>query len=81
MARTTSLPTGEGQDPQVTRRRVMESSIIHFQYIGKTGLTVIGPITGRRYRFDHPGAFVGVDGRDAGSMAAVPNLRRAKAPG
>jgi hypothetical protein len=38
-------------------------------------LTAVGPITGRRYRFNGPGARVAVDSRDAPSMRAVPNLR------
>jgi len=46
-----------------------------FQYVGTTGLTVEGPITGKRYRFAAPGARVAVDGRDAPSVRGVPNLR------
>jgi len=51
---------------------------IYFEYTGDTGLTVQGPITGKRYRFSGPGARVGVDGRDAASVAGVPNLRRVR---
>jgi hypothetical protein len=47
-----------------------------FEYIGNTGLTVVAPVTGRRYRFDHPGAQVEVDLRDRRSLAAVPLLRQ-----
>jgi hypothetical protein len=47
-----------------------------FQYIGKTGLTAIGPVSGRHYRFSHPGAIVEVDPRDRASLALVPNLRQ-----
>ena len=47
-----------------------------FRYVGATGLNVLGPITGRRYRFNAPGAVVAVDQRDAASIAGVPNLRR-----
>lgn len=61
--------------------RIVQPMTVYFQYVGRTGLTVTGPITGRQYRFNHTGAVVGVDGRDAGSMAAVPHLRRAKNPG
>jgi hypothetical protein len=35
-----------------------------FEHIGKTGLTVTGAVTGRRYRFDQPGSRVTVDPRD-----------------
>jgi len=51
---------------------------VYFEYVGKTGLTVVGPITGSRYRFDGPGAIVAVDGRDASPVAAVPNLRQVR---
>ena len=47
-----------------------------FEYLGHTGLTVIGPVTGRRYRFNHYGAVIEVDLRDRPSMAAVPKLRQ-----
>ncbi len=56
------------------------SSTQYFEYHGKTGLTVLGPITGRRYRFERPGMLLAIDGRDCPSMAGVPNLRRAPAP-
>jgi hypothetical protein len=39
-------------------------------------MTVIGPVTGRLYRFDARGARVPVDPRDAGPMGTVPHLRR-----
>lgn len=56
------------------------SSAPYFEYVGKTGLTVVGPVTGRRYRFARPGAVLAVDKRDSSSMAGVPNLRRASVP-
>ena len=56
-------------------RAVAPASVL-FQYTGTTGLTVSGPITGRRYRFNGEGAQVEVDGRDAPSFAAVPRLQR-----
>ena len=48
-----------------------------FQYTGRTTMVVIGPVSGRRYRFDTPGARVEVDPRDRRSLAAVPHLRQA----
>ena len=51
---------------------------IEFEYVGPTGTTVLGPITGRRYRFNHRGDRVAVDTRDAPSLVAVPNLRPIK---
>jgi hypothetical protein len=47
-----------------------------FEYVGKTALTAIGPVSGRHYRFSGPGAIVEVDPRDSPSLAAVPNIRK-----
>ncbi len=46
-----------------------------FVYIGDTGLTVVSPITGKRYRFGHAGARLEVDARDTSWMKFVPNLK------
>jgi hypothetical protein len=48
---------------------------IRFEYVGGTGMSVRGPITGRTYRFGNAGAHVAVDPRDAPSLMAVPRLR------
>lgn len=45
---------------------------VHFQYIGKKKLTVIGRETHRLYRFDRPGAVVALDKRDQHALEAVP---------
>jgi hypothetical protein len=58
-------------EPQVTRR-----FSVCFEYVGRTGLTVIGPISGKHYRFERPGARLVVDPRDQLSLAAVPKLRQ-----
>jgi hypothetical protein len=47
-----------------------------FEYVGRTGLTIIGPGSRTSYRFDGPGARVLVDGRDRPSLAVIPTLRR-----
>jgi hypothetical protein len=49
---------------------------ITFQYIGKTRLTVIGPVSRRRYDFDRTGSRLPVDPRDSASLSAVPALKR-----
>jgi hypothetical protein len=49
-----------------------------FQYSGHSGMVVIGPVSGRAYRFAGPGARVEVDPRDGALLASVPNLRRTK---
>ncbi len=51
-------------------------TVVEFEYFGETAMTVVGPITGRRYRFGGPGVGVAVDARDAPSLRAVPKLRR-----
>jgi hypothetical protein len=53
---------------------------LFYEYTGMTGMTVIGGVTGRRYRFDRPGARVGVEPVDNLSIAAVPGLRRVFSP-
>jgi hypothetical protein len=55
-------------------------SFQYFEYVGATGITAFGPVTGRRYRFATPGAIVAVDDRDAPSMSGVPNVRRTRGP-
>jgi hypothetical protein len=53
-------------------------TLAYFQYIGRTGLTVVGRETRKRYRFDKPGAIVAVDIRDHLGLSTVPILRRVK---
>ncbi len=64
-------PRGVG--PQASMAHL---SGVAFEYIGRTGLTVTGAVTGRRYRFDQTGSRLGVDPRDRPSMAAIPVLRQ-----
>jgi hypothetical protein len=53
---------------------------VHFKYLGATGLTVVGPVSGRSYQFFGAGATAAVDPRDAPSVAAVPHLVRVRHP-
>ena len=46
-----------------------------FEYVGSTSLTVIGPVSGRSYRFARPLARQLVDPRDRAALAAMPQLR------
>jgi hypothetical protein len=61
--------------PTTTATRDRQFTIC-FEYIGRTGLTVIGGATGRQYRFDRPGSRVIVDPRDRPSLATVPHIRQ-----
>ncbi|MGD0011865.1 MAG: hypothetical protein ABSE93_25410 [Terriglobia bacterium] len=46
-----------------------------FEYIGRTALTVAGPVTRQAYYFDRPGARLAVDPRDSPWLMSVPHLR------
>lgn len=62
--------------PHYTRNIRVIHALVLFQYTGLSGMTVLGPITGQRYRFTAPGAIVAVDPRDAPSIAGIPRLSR-----
>ena len=49
-------------------------ALVYFEYVGKTRLTVIGPITRKRYRFPTPGAKIAVDINDAALLTTIPRL-------
>jgi hypothetical protein len=75
---TASQPQGR----QIAPRPALKAPIAPMQpsgstmkYIGRTALTVVGPATGVRYRFEGPGALVPVDARDRASLLQVPGLR------
>lgn len=54
------------------------TAILQYQYVGRTGLTVVSPTTGRQYRFDRPGAVQSVDPRDRQWLERTPNVRPAR---
>ncbi|MGV8038558.1 MAG: hypothetical protein AB2L07_00240 [Thermoanaerobaculaceae bacterium] len=54
--------------------------LVHFEYVGATALTVVGPVTRTRYRFSAPGAVLAIDARDALAVATVPHLRQTRRP-
>jgi hypothetical protein len=60
--------------------KTVQQTHASFQYVGTTGLTVVGGVTGTRYRFDSPGAIVAVDFRDQVSLRPIPHLRRVYLP-
>jgi hypothetical protein len=49
--------------------------MLQYQYAGRTALTVASPTTGRRYRFDRPGAVLQVDARDRQWIERVPHVK------
>lgn len=50
-----------------------------FEYIGRTSLTIVGPVTRMSYRFDKPGARATVFARDRHSLNLVPVLKQVSA--
>lgn len=62
--------------PKNDAPRLPSPAEVFFQYKGAKSLIVYGAVTGAAYRFDGPGAFRGVDRRDAPGMMAVPMLER-----
>ena len=53
---------------------------VYFRYLGPTGITVIGSVTGRKYEFAMSGATAAADPRDAPSLAAVPYITQVSRP-
>jgi hypothetical protein len=67
----TGVRPGANASPSPVARRYS----VQFEYVGRTALTAVGPVSGKRYRFAHPGAVIVVDPRDRPGLAAVPGLR------
>ncbi|MEO5651061.1 MAG: hypothetical protein ABIR03_14220 [Ginsengibacter sp.] len=49
---------------------------VNFEYTGKSALSVTGNITGKRYRFAHPGDERLIHYSDAPGMMTVPVLKK-----
>lgn len=47
-----------------------------FEYLGSSVFSVLSPITGRRYRFEGPGARIEVAARDRPYLAGLAQLRQ-----
>ncbi|MBZ5726327.1 MAG: hypothetical protein LAP87_15175 [Acidobacteriia bacterium] len=65
----------EAQSGTVAVPRPAYGTVV-FEYTGRTGMAVMGPVTRATYRFDGFGARVSVDGRDGVALATVRALRR-----
>lgn len=75
-AATPASPPARPASPPARRN----PNVTYFLYYGATAMTVQGPRSGKRYRFDRPGAIVEVDLADAPSLARVAHLRQVAAP-
>lgn len=62
--------------PEAARHKGMVYFDVLFEYSGARGITVVGPVSGRRYHFAAAGARVRIDPRDRRSLTAVPHLRQ-----
>lgn len=71
-----AVPLARNANPNVSAPNV-RSSPVRFEYTGKTALTVVSPLTAKKYRFQAPGAILEVDPRDRSWIAFVPHLKRA----
>jgi hypothetical protein len=60
-------------DGQVAAAR--SQSTAGAQYVGKTAMAVLGPVSGKMYRFNYPGEYVELDRRDLTGLASVPKLK------
>ena len=68
----------EIEDVQTARLPIQQRrpGEVAFEYVGRTGLTVRGPITGAVYRFKRKGSKVFVRAKDSVALSMVPGLRR-----
>ena len=62
------------------RSQAIARTYAYFEYVGRSAMTVIGGVTGRRYRFERPGARLAVDPTDRPSLSKVPHLKLAGDP-
>jgi len=67
--------TGDGRPHRIEwpqgRRVHQQTGKARMAYLGTGSLVVVGPYTGRRYRFTNQGAVLEIDPRDAKRMAKI----------
>ena len=78
--KTETHRAAESVESASSQRSLEHDSPARFQYLGYTGLSVIGPRTGKHYRFNGPGAIVAVDPQDQRALATVSLLRQVAKP-
>jgi hypothetical protein len=72
--RSAEIRSGQGRPGQSVRAQPPRAAVL-FEYLGETALTATGPVTGKRYRFERPGARAAIDARDAPALRQVSRLR------
>ena len=69
------------QEAGALLQREVQRATAVFEYVGHTGLTARGPVSGAHYQFQKPGARVTIDARDARALSRVPVLRHVRSGG
>lgn len=69
-------PHAAGPAPVTSPARPAAGGNALFEYVGRTALSVVGPVTGLHYRFDRPGSRLPVHPADGAAMTGIPSLRR-----
>jgi hypothetical protein len=72
--------TPKSEETAPSQPQLVSDPQIYFQYVGATRLTLIGPRSGKRYRFDGPGAVVAIDPIDKRALAGVSIVRQVSKP-
>ena len=75
LLRNSTGPGAQAPTSPASARAVPAQTFVLFEYTGEKRLTVVSPLTGTRYHFDHPGAQVAVAPRDQSILIYVPDLR------
>lgn len=71
---------GSGVRPNPATSRDIDVTYVEFEYLGKTRLSIRGPLTGHLYSFGYPGAVSEVDSRDATYFTGLSKLRMRTVP-
>ena len=75
---TQKHPALKPEEKKTVQPQPESDPLVYFQYLGTKGLTITGPRSRKRYRFDSPGAIVVVDPRDSRAFAGVSVLRQVR---
>lgn len=73
--RRSTGPVVGSSTPSRTPAPTARPTLAVFRYEGNVPITVVGPVTGAKYRFESLGAELAVDMRDRYAVRKVPRLR------
>jgi len=63
------------KNAQMQNSRASQTGVLFVNTLG-TGMTVIGPVSGKQYHFAHGGAQAQIDPRDRALLAKMQQLRK-----